>query len=126
MIWRLIKDFKSNIMFSAYYDFDIDTYNVYIFFMHEYVKSSLPMFPMFTILHPKLWVNFIETFQSLRLMSIVIKVFKGSNSQRWIMDISPIDSWKVKKTSLLIFPPRTFGLTIGLFTCAEVELEKNS
>ena len=27
--------------------------------MHECVESSLPVFPTFTILHPKLWVKFI-------------------------------------------------------------------
>ena len=27
--------------------------------MHKYVESSLPMFPTFTLLHPKLWVKFI-------------------------------------------------------------------
>ena len=27
--------------------------------MHECVESSLPVFPMYTILHPKLWVKFI-------------------------------------------------------------------
>ena len=26
MIWRLIKDFKSDIMFGAGFDYDIDTY----------------------------------------------------------------------------------------------------
>ena len=29
MIWRLIKDFKSNIMFSACFDYDMDTYYIY-------------------------------------------------------------------------------------------------
>ena len=61
MIWRLIKDFKSDIMFSAGFDYDIDTYfiHIYIHLMHEYVESSSPMFPTSTILHLKLWVKFI-------------------------------------------------------------------
>ena len=57
MIWRLIKDFKSDIVFSASFDYDIYHLlylEVYILLMHEYVESSLPMFPTFTILHPKL------------------------------------------------------------------------
>ena len=33
--------------------------SLYVFFMHQYVESSLPMFPTFTILHPKVWVEFI-------------------------------------------------------------------
>ena len=28
MIWRLIKDFKFDIMFSACFDYDIDTYYI--------------------------------------------------------------------------------------------------
>ena len=59
MIWRLIKDFKSNIMFNASFDYDIDANYIYIFLMHKYVESSLRVFPMFTILHPELWVKFI-------------------------------------------------------------------
>ena len=59
MIWRLIKDFKSDIVISAGFDSNIDTYYLEIYILHEYVESSLPMFPMFTILHPKLWVKFI-------------------------------------------------------------------
>ena len=62
MNWRLIKDFKSDIVFSASFDYDIDMYYIYIyiysFLMHEYVEISLPMFPTFTILHTKLWVKF--------------------------------------------------------------------
>ena len=30
MILRLIKDFKSNVVFSASFDYDIDTYYIYI------------------------------------------------------------------------------------------------
>ena len=59
MIWRLNKDFKSNVVFSAGFDYDIDAYYIYIFLMHKYVENSLPMFPVFTILHPKLWIKFI-------------------------------------------------------------------
>ena len=63
MIWRPIKDFKSYIVFDACFDYDIDTYyiiNIYIYFvMHEYVESLIPMFPMFIILHHKVWVKFI-------------------------------------------------------------------
>ena len=59
MIWRLIKDFKSDIVFSIDFDYDIGAYYIYICLMHKYVESSLPMFPMFTILHPKLWLKFI-------------------------------------------------------------------
>ena len=59
MIWRQIKDFKSDVVFSAGFDYDIDTYYIYIFLMHEYVESSLSMFPMFKILHPKLRVKSI-------------------------------------------------------------------
>ena len=30
MIWRLIKDFKSDVVFSASFDYDKDTYYIYI------------------------------------------------------------------------------------------------
>ena len=30
MIWRLIKDFKFNIVFSACFDYDIDVFSLYI------------------------------------------------------------------------------------------------
>ena len=30
MIWRLIKDFKSDVVFSVGFDYDIDTYYIYI------------------------------------------------------------------------------------------------
>ena len=62
MIRRLIKDFKSNTVFSACFDDDIVLTifkNTYIFLVHECVESSLPVLPTFTTLHPKLWVNFI-------------------------------------------------------------------
>ena len=42
--------------------------------MHEYVKSSLSMLPIFTILHPKLWVNFI-----LRLSKAPTNVYSKNN-----------------------------------------------
>lgn len=32
---------------------------MYIFLMHNYVEISVPMFPTFTILHPKQWVKYI-------------------------------------------------------------------
>ena len=36
--------------------------------MHEYVESSLPMFPTFTILHPITMCKvYFETFQSLQI-----------------------------------------------------------
>jgi hypothetical protein len=54
---KLIKDFKFNIVFSACFDYDTDSLSLSL--MHQYVKSSLPMFPKFTILHPKVWVMFI-------------------------------------------------------------------
>ena len=31
MIWRVIKDFKSDIVFNACFDYDIDTYYTYIY-----------------------------------------------------------------------------------------------
>ena len=34
LIWRLIKDFKSDVMFSAGFDYDIDTYYIYIYIPH--------------------------------------------------------------------------------------------
>ena len=59
MNWRLIKDFKFDIVFSACFDYDIDSLSLYVFFMHRYVECSLPMFRTFTILHPKVLVRFI-------------------------------------------------------------------
>ena len=65
MIWRLIKDFKSDTVFSAGFDYDIHIYTLYldmhVFLMHKYVESSIQMFPTFIILHPKLCVKFILT-----------------------------------------------------------------
>ena len=43
MIWRLIKDFKSDIVFSIDFDYDIGAYYIYICLMHKYVESSLPI-----------------------------------------------------------------------------------
>ena len=54
MIWRLIKDFKSNIVFNAGFDYDSLSLSLSLFLMHEYVESPLPMFHTFIILHPKL------------------------------------------------------------------------
>ena len=62
-IWRLIKDVKSNIVFSASFDYDIYIYILYLeidsFLVHKYVESSVPVFSAFIILHPKRCVKFI-------------------------------------------------------------------
>ena len=34
MIWRLIKDFKSDIVFSAGFDYDVYYYYIYIYIPH--------------------------------------------------------------------------------------------
>jgi hypothetical protein len=34
MIWRLIKYYKSDIVFSACFDYDVDTYYTYIHIPH--------------------------------------------------------------------------------------------
>ena len=75
MIWRLLKDFKFDIVFSACSDYDIDSYYIYIkkFLMHKYVESSLPMFPhVHNIASQTMDKVHFETFQSLQLMNIVI------------------------------------------------------
>ena len=65
---RLLHDLETNQGFQVRYrvkcmfNYDIDTY-YYIVLVHEYVESSLLMLPMFTIVHPKLWVNLILSLQ---------------------------------------------------------------
>ena len=38
MIWRLIKDFKSDIVFNACFDYDIDTYYTYIYIYYSCIN----------------------------------------------------------------------------------------
>jgi hypothetical protein len=47
MIWRLIKDFKSDIVFSACFDFDTDAYYIYIyiFLMHNIFRNFITKVP---------------------------------------------------------------------------------
>ena len=68
-IWRLIKYFKSDIMLSTCFDYDIDICYIYLFLMHDHVESSLPMFPMITITMGKVY---FQIFKSLQLTNIVI------------------------------------------------------
>ena len=50
--------------------------------MHEYVESSLPMFPTFTILYPKLW-DFVESpineYSDFIIIIIIIAKSKPQN-----------------------------------------------
>ena len=74
MILRLIKDFKSNVVLSASFDYDIDTYYIYI--PHAWIcrKFIINVPHVQNIASQTMGEVYFETFQSLRLMNIVIKV----------------------------------------------------
>ena len=71
MIWRLIKDFKSHVVFSAGFDYDIDAYYIYI---HTQIcRNFISNVPhVHNIASQTMGKVYIETFQSLRLLNIVI------------------------------------------------------
>ena len=69
MIWRLIKDFKADIVFSACFDYDKDAYYIYkyIFLMHEYVEMFITNVPHVHNIAPQtMGIVYFETFQRLR------------------------------------------------------------
>ena len=75
MIWRLIKDFKSDIVFSASFDYDLDAYYIqkYLFLMHEYVERFITNVPqVHNIASQTMGEVYFETFQSFQLTYIVI------------------------------------------------------
>ena len=68
----------------------------YIFRMYEYVESSLPMFPTFTILHPEVWVKFILRLSKVSDYSdecckpFMHRWVSWSLGEAWIQ---PLDFW---------------------------------
>ena len=76
MIWRLIKDFKSDTMLSACFDYDIVSYNIlkYIYIPHAWIcRKFITNIPhVHNIASQTMGKVYFETFQSLRLMNIVI------------------------------------------------------
>ena len=63
MIWRLNKDFKFDIVFSACFDYNKDVYSIYIcvcVFHAQICRKFITNAPhTFTTLHPKVRVKFI-------------------------------------------------------------------
>ena len=75
MTWRQIKDFKSNIVFSASFDYDVDDFN----FRNVYIPRARICRNLITnVLHvhniasQTMGKVYFEFFQSLRLTNIVI------------------------------------------------------
>ena len=67
MIWRLIKDFKSDIMFSAGFDYDIDTIYIYIYSSHALIcrKFITDVPHVHNVASQTMGEVYFETFQSL-------------------------------------------------------------
>ena len=73
MIWRLMKDFKYDIMFSAFVDYDIDTYYIY-YTPHAWIcRKFVTNVPHIHNIASQTLSKFdFETFQNLQLRNIVI------------------------------------------------------
>ena len=76
MIWRLVEDFKSNTVFSAGFDYDIDIYYIwkYMCIPHALIcrKFNTNVPHIHNIASQTMRKVYFETFQSLRLTNIVI------------------------------------------------------
>ena len=74
MNWRLIKDFKFDIVFSACFYFDIDSLSLSLCFLHAPIcRKFITNVPhVHNIASQSMGKVYFETFQSLRLMNIVI------------------------------------------------------
>ena len=73
MIRRLIKDFNSNILFSACFDYDIGAYYIYIYSSCTNMWKFIINVPhVHNIASQTMGKVYIETYQSLWLTNIVI------------------------------------------------------
>ena len=74
MIWRLLKDFKSDIVFSACFAYDIDSYYIYIPHARICKKVITNVSHVHNIASQTINKVYFETFQSLRLINKVIRL----------------------------------------------------
>ena len=78
MIWRLVKDFKSNIVFTVGFGYDRDIYYIskYMYIPHEKIcrKFNTNVPHIHNIASQTMRKVYFETFQSLQLTNIVIRL----------------------------------------------------
>ena len=111
LIRRLIKDFKSDIVFSAGFDYDIDTYYIYIdrYIFHAHIcrKFITDVPHVHNIASQTIGKVYFETYQSLRLTNTVTAVKNKHSMIFHIIQIikrivqsylfTPVDNFNVRK-----------------------------
>lgn len=77
MIWRLIKDFKSGIVFNAGFDYDVDIIYIYIYIVQSRIcRKFITNVPRVHIIASQtMGKGYFETLQSLPLTNIVITLW---------------------------------------------------